>query len=77
MTVLTYQQWTRPEKTLQSGHGRRSAADRAEMTIILSSSAAPSTTNLPGIRDDKRMTFLMALIPFVKQSQSGTQNLHK
>jgi len=72
--VLTYRLWTRLEKRPQSGHGRRSAADRAETTIIPSSSAALSTTNPAGIRDDKRMMFAMALIPFVKQRQPGTQN---
>lgn len=71
--VLTYLLWTRPERRPQSGHGRRSAADRAETTIP-SSSAALSTTNPAGIRDDKRMMFAMALIPFVKQRQSAMRN---
>jgi hypothetical protein len=42
--------------------------------MIPSSSAALSTTNPAGIRDDNRMMFAMALIPFVKQRHSGTRN---
>jgi hypothetical protein len=72
--ILTYRLWMRPEKRPQVGHFRRSAADRAETTSIPSSSAALSTTNPDGIRDDKRMMFAMALIPFVKQRQSAMRN---
>jgi len=52
----------------------RSAADLAETTITPSSSAALSTTNPAGIREDKCMMFAMALIPFMKQRQSAMQD---
>ena len=72
--VLTYQLWKRPEYRQQDGQTRRSATDRAEITIVPSSSAGLSTVNPAGIRDDKYNMFAMALIPHRKKRQAIIQN---